>query len=386
MFYKRVDFYTVGPEPTEGLKVLPPGAYSVSHSEVLGWILTPKELAELPSKMYGNIHQQASRILTTFKDRQQRHRSTGVMLSGEKGSGKTLLSLMVIKELILTMPVLIIETPFAGPNFAELIAECSPCVVFFDEFEKIYDEDSQEGLLSLLDGATKQECLFLATLNREYEINDALRNRPSRFFYHFKFDGLSREFVSGYAMDMLSNPTKDMVVSLEVLHSMFYKMNFDMLQAIVEEMNRYGETAQEAVKPLNINDYLMRSEQYELTLTHIETGKKIKCSPNIVKQLPSQQPCQVSWHVSKAKAARLGLKVTRGYNYYGPENQTEINVDHGIWVYESNGMRLEVRRAKDLDWEFFEGGVRQSNRYREARLEEDDIEDDDDMSLDPELG
>ena len=68
---------------------LPKGTYIVKYDKPASkFYLEQIDNFKLPAKIYGNDHERhATRIITTFMDRDL---STGVLLSGVKGSGKTL--------------------------------------------------------------------------------------------------------------------------------------------------------------------------------------------------------------------------------------------------------------------------------------------------------
>jgi hypothetical protein len=76
-----------------------------------------------------------------------------------------------------------------------------------------------------------------------------MRNRPGRIFYAIDFSGLDVDFIREYCEDNLKN--KDHIDSVCKASFMFSQFNFDMLKALVEEMNRYGENAHEAMALLN---------------------------------------------------------------------------------------------------------------------------------------
>ena len=79
------------------LKNLPPSVYLVCVDPFGAFYLTKHEEFSLPTKFYGDIKSKAERVLNTFE---KRTKSTGVILSGEKGSGKTLLANYISAELI----------------------------------------------------------------------------------------------------------------------------------------------------------------------------------------------------------------------------------------------------------------------------------------------
>jgi hypothetical protein len=208
---------------------------------------------EVPTKIYGNSPVEKSvRIIRTFIDRYDDSKSTGVLLTGDKGSGKTLLTKVLASEMIsIGNPVIIINEPWCGQKFNELIGAIKQqTMVLFDEFEKVYDEDDQKSLLTLLDGTINSSKLFVMTSNSR-NINEFLTNRPGRIYYTFEYNGLDIDFVEEYANDKLKNP--EHLSSIKAVHSAFSSFTFDMLATLVEEMNRYGEDAFTSIRYLNID-------------------------------------------------------------------------------------------------------------------------------------
>jgi len=91
-----------------------------------------------------------------------------------------------------------------------------------------------------------------------------MRNRPGRIYYSLDYTGLSMEFIEEYCDDNLKSPQhKDSVCKIASLFSAF---NFDMLKALIEEMNRYGETAQEAMRMLNTKPEFANNDEYTVQL------------------------------------------------------------------------------------------------------------------------
>lgn len=227
---------------------LPTGTYVVGYSDLRGWYLKPITEFEITGKIYGKTTNQADRILNTFNSRSA---STGVLLSGEKGSGKTLLAKMVsTKAADVGVTTLVVNTQFSGDAFNTFIQSINePCIIVFDEFEKVYDDEHQEAILTLLDGVYATKKLFILTANDKYRVNSHMRNRPGRIFYMLEFKGIDAEFIKEYCNDNLNN--KSYIPQLCRLVLMFDSFNFDMLKAVVEEMNRYNESPKEAMEMLN---------------------------------------------------------------------------------------------------------------------------------------
>lgn len=258
-FLKSADIFS--PTNEQQIKIyhdLPIGTYSVGCTPA-GFFLKQIEDITVTGKLYGDIEKRTARVLNTFDDRPS---TTGLMLKGEKGSGKTLLARNICQEARkLGIITLVVNTPFAGEDFNNFIAGIEqPCIVMFDEFEKVYNSgglgsglgssgDRQQGLLTLFDGLYKTKKLFIVTCNDYNRIDRAMRNRPGRFFYVFNYTGLGEDFIREYCEDNLKNSNN--IESVVLYSKQFSDFNFDMLKAIVEEMNRYNESIVEVVKYLN---------------------------------------------------------------------------------------------------------------------------------------
>lgn len=258
--------------PKQALNIqnkLPIGNYTVKFDQMQGqFFLEMVDSFKQVPKLYGDTTKNASRILKTYLDRTT---STGVMLNGEKGSGKTLLAkTLAIEAAQLEIPTIIINDPWTGDAFNKFLQDIEqPTVILFDEFEKVYDNEDQEKALTLLDGVFPSRKLFIITCNDKWRVNENMRNRPGRIFYMLDFSGLTPEFITEYCQDKLKN--KQHITKLVEITSLFDKFNFDMLQAVVEEMNRYDETPQDALKMLNAKPEFSGAVTFT---TKLEVGDK----------------------------------------------------------------------------------------------------------------
>lgn len=249
------------------------GTYTVGITPQGEYFLTVADSFDRPGKLYGNTTAKAKKILNTFLDRKN---STGVLLSGQHGSGKTMLAReLCILAAEANIATILVGNAFCGPAFNAFIQSIDmPAVIMFDEFEKVYDGESQQELLTLLDGVYPTKKLFVLTANNTYHIDDHMFNRPGRIFYHLKYSGLELEFVKEYTYDTLKN--QDHAESIFNTYSIFHAFTFDMLKALIEEMNRYDSNAMEALEMLNISpvhDYA-NNEKFDVTI--LFKGKVVK--------------------------------------------------------------------------------------------------------------
>jgi SpoVK/Ycf46/Vps4 family AAA+-type ATPase len=245
-------------------EILPAGNYTVKFDKMSGsFYLEAIDSFEIKGKIYGDSRRSAERILNTFNDRTS---STGIMLTGEKGSGKTLLAKMLsIMGAEAGVPTIVINAPWCGDEFNAFLQMIEqPTIILFDEFEKVYDGEDQEKMLTLLDGVYPSKKLFILTCNDKWRINDHMRNRPGRIYYMMEYKGLDQDFIVEYCNDNLKDLNQ--VPSVCRVSTLFDQFNFDMLKAMVEEMNRYGETAQQVMKMLNTRPEFGGETRYKVVL------------------------------------------------------------------------------------------------------------------------
>jgi len=243
---------------------LPVGNYTVKFNDQGGFFyLEMVDSFNQVPKLYGDTTKHAKRIIHTYLDRPN---STGVMLNGEKGSGKTLLAkTLSIEAAKMDIPTIIINNNWTGDGFNKFLQDIEqPCVILFDEFEKVYDNEDQEKALTLLDGVFPSRKLFIITCNDKWRVNEHMRNRPGRIYYMIDFKGLDPVFIQEYCDDILVN--KQHIPKIVEISALFEQFNFDMLKALVEEMNRYDESPQDALKMLNAKPEFNNSGKFECQL------------------------------------------------------------------------------------------------------------------------
>ena len=270
MSWKVTGNLLVPQQAVQAVDVLPQGTYYVRFNPQIGYYLEKVEDFELPSKIYGDTNV-VNRWLVSYHANQ---RNTGIILTGVKGSGKTLLS----KKCAIDsgLPIIIIDTPYDDSDFVSFITnpELGDVCVFVDEFEKVFEEESSVNtLLTILDGTFNTHNLFIFTCNQMYA-NEYLINRPSRIRYRMHFESLPEEVIDEVIADLLQH--KEYIESIKSVLFTVRVVTFDLLITLIKEVDLFNEPATIVASYLNIIP-----EEIKVNIIEIWKGKPYTISTDI---------------------------------------------------------------------------------------------------------
>lgn len=249
---------------SDDLKVfdkLPAKTFIVRFNKMQGFFLETYSDLEINEEVVYGVHTaKVTKVLNSFK---QFKRNLGVILSGDKGIGKSLFARMLCNSAAVAgYPVIVIDCFYPGiHSFIEEITQ--EVVILLDEFDKTFDagkrhkyeeeDDSssaQTSLLSLFDGLSGGKKLYIITCNKIGSLSDYLINRPGRFHYHIMFKYPTAKEVEVYLRDKLSKDRWGEIPKV-VVFSRRVDLNYDCLRAIAYEIQN-GYTFEESIEDLNI--------------------------------------------------------------------------------------------------------------------------------------
>ena len=240
-------------EDVKTFKTLPVKSYNIEFNKFIGFYLTERsDLSTNGEKIYGNTAEKVEKVLTSYK--LMACRNFGVLLSGQKGIGKSLFVRILAERAISDgLPVIVVTA--AIPGIADFISSIEQdCVVVFDEFEKTFKEQDnwnpQDDMLSLFDGIDGGHKLFIVTCNDLDNLSKYMINRPGRFHYHLTMTTPSQEEVEQYMRDKV-DPQYETAIQDVVKLAGAVGMPYDYLRAIAFELNQ-GYSLKETMRDLNI--------------------------------------------------------------------------------------------------------------------------------------
>lgn len=222
---------------------VPAKVYNVTVDPQNGDIILVKDRKkfDVKKKIFGKAKDYEKRLINDFKETEK---SLGAILSGPKGSGKSMMTERVANYFIqIGMPVLYIDQKLPVNLLKAAIKIASPCVVIFDEFEKNYshfgsDEGhishgDQDGMLNFFSDSSYNKVLFMITVNDIRNLSEYFIDRPGRFKYHFKFNNLSATAVTEISDDYKLNKWQT-----SILGKLAYRVSYDALLVIAKVLKK----------------------------------------------------------------------------------------------------------------------------------------------------
>lgn len=254
------------PHGADVVATIPAGVWKLRFSKERGNYLIPVENTSSGKlgNLYGDHERRARKAVAAYQRREGR--PTGVLLTGTRGSGKSVTQLLISRELAEQgIPTIIIDKDIPGiTTFLDGVEQ--DAVVIFDEFEKSFESRfnehgesvglsdsafcSQEELLTLFDGITGRHHLYVLAMNEVEPVTPFIFARPGRFRYRFNYSGLTPAVVKEYLSSEAPSMEESDILRLQVL-ALASPLTFDMLAVIVEDFNA-GFSILESIQDINL--------------------------------------------------------------------------------------------------------------------------------------
>lgn len=315
--------YRVFDDSVEAFDELPVGSYTVEFDPNSGFSLRATSDLSTSGRVYGNHAARVDRIMNTYA---RTDRSLGVLLTGDKGMGKSLL-IRMLAERAIDAGIPVVRVTRRAPGIADFLDTLDEAMIVFDEFEKVFpldDEDcmsQQDQFLPLFDGISNTKRIYAVSANATGGLSNFLLNRPGRFHYHLRVSYPTPEEARQYLVDQAPNADpSDVDKAVGLTHRL--PLNYDHLRAIAFELES-GAAFAEFINDLNIK----RDAQTLWNLTvHLKSGATLTES---------------AWFDAAGDHTTLRVTVsdTQGANVRLDMTQAVSADDGGLWF-----------SAEDLRW------------------------------------
>jgi hypothetical protein len=163
-----------------------------------------------------------------------------------------------------------------------------------------------------------------------------MRNRPGRIYYMLDFKGVDGNFIREYCQDNLN--AKEHIERIVNMATMFREFNFDMLKALVEEMNRYNETPQQALSMLNAKPEFDGDTKYEVKIVH--NGQEIEYNSEYRGNPLSPDGVEIGFDPEPDNDE--GEYIHKVFTA-----STLVTVKNGQFVFEDKGTRIMLTRKEE---------------------------------------
>lgn len=257
-FIKIGDRLVIKPQGAD-YDLIPGKVYDLSYDRYSGDDVF-KENGELslPTKVYTSKKDEffKKRVLTYFNNAFTD--TTGVMLAGTKGTGKTIMAKVLAKES--NLPIIIVDPQYPEHRLIKYFKQIStPVCILFDEVDKSFDT---EKMLDFLDGLQKtSKKLVIMTCNNLHKVSEYLQDRCSRIRY-------LRKYTTDDNLEFLDVLIEDMGIKNVEEVSKFCRENIRLLSmdnivAFLNEIKMLEDediTLEEIISVMNIDHIQFKGE------------------------------------------------------------------------------------------------------------------------------
>ena len=190
---------------------------------------------ELPKKIYNEDTFFIKRILDSFNTDTS---NVGVLLSGLKGSGKSLTTKIVANRS--NLPILVVNSTYPSGELKDFFTEFkTPVCVIFDEIDKNERYWDTKQMLNFLDGIqSTAKKLVMMTCNETCDLSEYILDRCSRIKYFKEYNGLELDVIKELVSDILGKDDDELA---EYIHTFIKILSFDNIITYLKEILQYPD-------------------------------------------------------------------------------------------------------------------------------------------------
>ena len=174
-----------------------------------------------------------------FHNSEYNNGNTGVLLAGDKGTGKSMLAKRI--ALKSNLPIIIVDSSYPLRQITKFFkkVKTETCIIF-DEIEKNPRTWPSEDLLTFLDGIQETgKKIVIMTCNKTESLDENLFDRCSRIRYYRKYKANANEiFIKEMIEDKGLTPNQPLVDFIK----RFTVKSFDNINSFLDEYKLYLET------------------------------------------------------------------------------------------------------------------------------------------------
>lgn len=300
---------------------------------------------KLPPILYGDVERHAIRVWNTFA---LSRKSTGILLTGESGSGKSLLAEVICNKAISKdVPVIYITAVEIKPELLQTLQRLTDVVIYIDEFGKCSEHRVQDKMLSFLSDTNTRK-LFILTENDQWMVNRFILNRPGRIRYHLDYKKIPKSIVIDYLNRNVEEKDKPFREAVYNLYKESKVFSFDHLQTLVSEHERYPEDDLDTL--LDVLNMGVLAKPYMVNIKkviNLKTKEELKEEDYSYKKRYEFE----DWTIGRYPRFNISIKVPAGDAVDGNGNQMYIN-KYLEPIYESSSMSEEDYIWNDENGEF----------------------------------
>lgn len=181
--------------------------------------------------------------------------TVGVMLSGLKGSGKTIMMKRIALQS--SLPIILIDKSFYPKDLINLFNKLSntEVCILMDEVDKLGERYDDDYLLKVLDGInTSGKKMMVFTCNDNENVNEYLKDRCSRIRYWREYGEMPASMIQAVLEDKLDDKSKIKPLT-DFIQETLSCASFDNIASFADEVNTYpNDTFEELFEDMNLSE------------------------------------------------------------------------------------------------------------------------------------